>query len=51
MWNLKCYTKELIYKAGTESWTWEKISDCQGREGIGGGWIGSLGWADENWYI
>ena len=40
MWNLKCYTNELIYKTETESQTWEKISDFQGervyvRDGLG----------------
>ena len=48
MWNLKYDTNEPIYE--TESGTYR--IDCWLPRGVVGvGWIGSLGLADENWYI
>ena len=29
----------------------EQTCGCQGGRGVGEGWIGSLGFADENYYI
>jgi len=51
MWNLKYDTKELIYKTETDSQHREQICGCQGEEGVGEGWIVSLGLADINYFI
>ena len=50
MWNLKYGTYELIYKTETDSQTWEQTCGCQKGEGVGEGWIESLGLADANNY-
>ena len=49
MWNLKYDTNELIYE--TDSQTQRTDSWLSGGEGVGEGWIGSLGLADVNYYI
>ena len=51
MWNLKYDTNELIYKTETTHRRREQICGCHGEEGVGEGWIGSLGLAEENYYI
>ena len=51
MWNLKYDTNELIYKTETTHRHREQICGCHGEEGVGEGWIGSLGLAEENYYI
>ena len=49
MWNLKYDTNEHIYGTETDS---QRAQTC-GRQGGrgGGGWMGSLGLADANYYI
>ena len=51
MWNLKYDTNELIHKTATRLIDREQTCGCQGGEGVGEGWSGSLGLADANYYI
>ena len=44
MWNPKYDTNELTYETETDLWLPRGM-------GLGEGWIGSLGLADENYYI
>ena len=50
MWNLKYDTNELIYEIERLIDGREHTCGCQG-EGMGEGWIGSLGLADANCYM
>ena len=50
MWNLKYDTNELIYETETDRYR-EQTYGYQGGEGVGEGWIGSLGLAGANYYI
>ena len=49
MWNLKYDTNELICETETDSQTQNRLAVAKG-DGVGG-WIGSLGLVDANYYI
>ena len=51
MWNLKYDTNEIIYETETDSETQRHREQTCGCQGVGEGWIGSLGLADVNYYI
>ena len=50
MWNLKYYTEEPTYKTETDSQAYRTLI-ATGTVGVVGGWIGSLGLADANYYV
>ena len=51
MWNLKYDKNELIGKQKQTQSHREQTCGCQEGDGLGEGWIGSLGLADANYYI
>ena len=47
MWNLKYDTNETIYKTETNSDVGNRLVVAK----VGGGWMGSLGLTDANYYM
>ena len=51
MWNLNYGTNEPIYKTETDSKDIREQTCAWGGDTQGGGWTGSLGLVDANYYI